>query len=89
MLGLKQIEANGNRDVVYSWLQTWVQLGPHVKEKKKKKKETLVNKTPIENIRVQMYVKGDHCKLSQKINCLQTLLHINLNFDTNTISRLI
>ena len=36
-------EANGNRDVVHSWLQTWtwVQLGPHEKKKKKKKKKIL------------------------------------------------
>ena len=29
---------NGNRDVVYSWLQIWVQLGPHVKKQKTKQK---------------------------------------------------
>ena len=33
VLGLKQIEANGNRDVGYVWLQTWVQLGPNEKKK--------------------------------------------------------
>ena len=32
---VQQIEANGNRDVVYLWLHTWVQQGPHVKKKKK------------------------------------------------------
>ena len=37
LLGLQQIEANGNRDVVYLWLQNWVQLGQHLKKKKKKK----------------------------------------------------
>ena len=38
---IKQIEANGNRDVVYLWQQTWVQLGPHVKKNKKKTKKTV------------------------------------------------
>ena len=31
-----QKKANGNRDVVYLWLQTWVQLGPHIEKKEKK-----------------------------------------------------
>ena len=34
-----QKQANGNRDVVYSWLQTWVQLGPHIEKKKLSKSE--------------------------------------------------
>ena len=34
------VDSSMNRDVVYLWLQTWVQLGPHVgKTEKKKKKE--------------------------------------------------